>query len=167
MSRVDWSKTCIACQNCCTYVSLEIDAPRGERDFDSIRWYLAHKRIHIYLDREGSWYFLVNSECENLTPAGCAIYEKRFNICRDYAASTCEMTLGEAAEKHLFRTVEDFDRWLAFHRERLLQPVRVSPGRATTAELDAPPPGANPLVAGPMARRRRSSTPPPLSGVTG
>lgn len=156
MSSVDWSRTCIACQYCCTYVSLEIDAPRAEKDFDSIRWYLAHKRINIYVDDDGSWYFLVNSECENLTPAGCAIYERRFNICREYDAACCEMTLGEPAEKVIFRTVEDFDRWLAFHRERLL-------ARRPATREDAPVGHHN---AGPMGRRR-SSPRPPASGVTG
>ena len=47
MSPVDWSKTCIACQYCCTYVALEIDAPETDADFDYVRWYLAHKRINI------------------------------------------------------------------------------------------------------------------------
>ena len=50
MSPVDWSKTCIACQYCCTYVSLEIDAPKTETDYDVIRWYLAHRNINIYID---------------------------------------------------------------------------------------------------------------------
>lgn len=156
MSPVDWSRTCISCQYCCTYVSLEIDAPKSETDFDSIRWYLAHKRINIYADHDGSWYFLVNSECENLTSAGCAIYEKRFNICREYDAATCEMTLGEPAEKVIFRTVEDFDRWLTFHRERLL-----TRGGARTPDTAA----AHDAI-GPMGRR--STTPrPPASGASG
>jgi hypothetical protein len=118
MSPVDWSKTCIACQYCCTYVSLQIDPPKTDTDYDVIRWYLAHRQIHIYIDDENDWYFLVNNVCENLTPEGCAIYEDRFDICRNYDAACCEMTLGATSEKVLFRTVEDFDRWLEYRRVR-------------------------------------------------
>lgn len=114
----DWSATCITCQYCCSYVSIEIDAPKKDADYDVIRWYLAHKMIHIYLDEDDCWYFLVNTPCENLVPEGCRIYEDRFQICRDYSASTCEMTRGVPGEKVLFRTVEDFDRWLEFNRNR-------------------------------------------------
>lgn len=155
MSPVDWSKTCIACQYCCTYVSLQIDVPRADKDFDSIRWYLAHKRIHIYINHEGAWYFLVNSECENLTAAGCGIYENRFNICRDYDAAACEMTLGEPSEKVLFRSVEDFDRWLSFNRERLTRARGRARGKSLTGHHDA----------GPMGRRRRSPATPPVASA--
>ncbi|TPW17720.1 MAG: hypothetical protein FD129_265 [bacterium] len=118
-TRIDWSRTCISCQYCCTYVSLAIDAPKTEADLDHIRWYLAHRNIQIYIGHEDDWYFLVNNVCENLTADGCAIYEDRFEICRDYSAATCEMTTGEPAEKVLFRTVDDFDRWLERNRERV------------------------------------------------
>jgi Fe-S-cluster containining protein len=128
---VDWTRTCIGCQYCCTYVSLPIDAPRTDADFDHVRWYLAHRNIHIYIDHDGDWYFLVNNVCENLTPTGCAIYEKRFDICRDYDAAACEMTTGEPAEKVLFRTVEDFDRWMAHNRDRLA--ARRRPGDSPTS----------------------------------
>lgn len=158
MSPVNWTKTCIACQYCCTYVSLEIDAPSSEAEIDAVRWYLAHRRIHIYIDEDDSWYFLVNSECENLTPQGCQIYEQRFGICRDYDAATCEMTVGEPAEKVLFRSVTDFDRWLEFNRERL--------SRAATRQKDRPkrPAGApaaplGHLNPGPLGRRSRPNPP--------
>ena len=97
--KVDWTKTCIGCQYCCTYVSLPIDKPRTDADFDVVRWYLAHRNIHIYIDHDGDWLFLVNNVCENLTPGGCAIYEKRFDICRHYEADSCEMTRGEPGKR--------------------------------------------------------------------
>lgn len=122
--KVDWTKTCIGCQYCCTYVSLPIDTPRTDADFDVVRWYLAHRNIHIYIDHDGDWFFLVNNVCENLTPQGCVIYENRFDICRNYEAESCEMTRGEPGEKVLFRTVEDFDRWSAFHRRRIQEAAR-------------------------------------------
>ena len=130
---VDWSRTCINCQYCCTYVSLAIDAPRTEADLDHVRWYLAHRNIHIYIDHEDEWYFLVNNVCENLTADGCAIYEDRFQICRDYAAATCEMTTGQSAEKILFRTVDDFDLWLERNREK--QTSRMATARARSEHL--------------------------------
>ena len=163
MSPVDWSQTCIACQYCCTYVALEIDTPTTDADFDYVRWYLAHKRINIYLDEDDCWYFLVNTECENLTPAGCGIYEKRFNICRDYEATTCEMTVGQPSEKVLFRTVADFDRWLEFNRARLAVTAarkNAKPGRSGTRSRQGSSGDAvghhNP---GPFGKRRRKPTP--------
>src|SRR5512140_3295129 len=116
MSPVDWTRTCIGCQYCCTYVSLEIDAPKTDADHDVIRWYLAHRNISIYIGDDDAWYFLVDNPCENLTAEGCRIYEDRFQICRHYEASKCEMTLGVPGEKLLFRTVEDYDRWLEYRR---------------------------------------------------
>lgn len=132
MSPVDWSKTCIACQYCCTYVSLEIDAPKTETDYDVIRWYLAHKNINIYIDDDDLWYFLVDAVCENLGPAGCAIYEDRFQICRNYKASECEKSLGVSSEKVLFRTVQDFDRWLEYRRRKKDARRKVVPGTDRT-----------------------------------
>ena len=37
---------------CCRYFSLPIDNPSTWDDFDAIRWYLAHGRMLIYVEKE-------------------------------------------------------------------------------------------------------------------
>jgi Fe-S-cluster containining protein len=75
---------------CCRYFSLPIDEPRTWDDYDSIRWYLAHGRTLVYVDR-GQWYLLVMTRCRYLTAEDrCGIYLNRPKICRDYKTATCE-----------------------------------------------------------------------------
>ena len=47
---------------CCRYFSLPIDNPTTWDDYDSIRWYLAHGRTLIYVEKE-QWYLLVMTRC--------------------------------------------------------------------------------------------------------
>jgi uncharacterized protein len=75
---------------CCRYFSLPIETPRTWDDYDSIRWYLAHERVIIYVEK-GTWYLLVMSRCNYLTADNrCGIYFNRPKICRDYKTNNCE-----------------------------------------------------------------------------
>ena len=56
---------------CCRYFSLPIDNPTTWNDYDSIRWYLAHGRTMIYVEK-GQWYLLVMTRCKYLTTATAA-----------------------------------------------------------------------------------------------
>ena len=75
---------------CCRYFSLPIDTPTTWDDYDSIRWYLAHDRVIVYVEK-GTWYLLVMSNCNHLTADNrCGIYFNRPKICRDYKTTNCE-----------------------------------------------------------------------------
>ncbi|MDD9953108.1 MAG: hypothetical protein OXR66_02125 [Candidatus Woesearchaeota archaeon] len=40
---------------CCNHVLIELDDPEEWRDFDDIRWYIAHKNTDVFKDEDG-WY---------------------------------------------------------------------------------------------------------------
>lgn len=90
---------------CCRYFSLPIDEPTTWDDFDSIRWYIAHGRTIIYVEK-GTWYLLVFSDCKYLTSDNrCRIYYDRPKICREYTTDDCEYDADWGFEK-LFETPE-------------------------------------------------------------
>lgn len=69
---------------CCSYFALQIDTPTCKKDFENLRWYLMHEKIHVFVDN-GEWYLQVWNRCMNLMPDNrCGIYETRPQICRDY-----------------------------------------------------------------------------------
>jgi hypothetical protein len=48
-------------------VSVPIDTPEDWKDFDDIRWYLAHRDVMVY-KHEGAWYVHLNSMCKATCP---------------------------------------------------------------------------------------------------
>jgi len=105
---------CEGCDHCCRYVSIQIDTPRSKRDFENIRWYLLHKNVSVMIDFEGDWLVQFDTPCEWLVEGRCTHYELRPVICRDYDPAECER-YGGPAEKVLFRTPDDLEKYL---RER-------------------------------------------------
>ncbi|MCG3198118.1 MAG: YkgJ family cysteine cluster protein [Candidatus Omnitrophica bacterium] len=86
---------------CCSYFSLEIDTPKSKHDFENLRWYLMHEKVHVFLD-SGKWYLQVWSRCVNLQPDNrCGIYETRPQICREYGyGEDHEVNCHATAEKN-------------------------------------------------------------------
>jgi uncharacterized protein len=104
---------------CCRYFSLPIDNPTSWNDYDSIRWYLAHKQTAIYVS-DGQWYLLVYTRCNYLTADNrCGIYLNRPKICREYTTDSCEYDNDTVFEK-LFETPEQ----LWEYAEAVLPPRR-------------------------------------------
>jgi Fe-S-cluster containining protein len=90
---------------CCRYFSLPIDTPATWDDFDAIRWYLAHDRVIIYVEKS-TWYLLVMSRCNYLMPDNrCGIYFNRPKICHEYKTDNCEYDSDWSFEK-IFETPE-------------------------------------------------------------
>ena len=90
---------------CCRYFSLPIDTPTTWDDYDSIRWYLAHERVIIYVEKR-TWYLLVMSRCNYLSPDNrCGIYFNRPKICREYKTTNCEYDSDWSFER-IFETPE-------------------------------------------------------------
>lgn len=94
---------------CCNYIALEIDVPEDRADYDYIRWYLAHKNVHVYVD-EGEWHVQFFTPCEHLVNNRCSIYNTRYNICRSYSDENCDASDLQGPD-NTFRTVEEFDVW--------------------------------------------------------
>ncbi len=75
---------------CCHYFSLPIETPKTWDDYDIIRWYLAHGKTTVYVDKN-AWYILVFSVCQYLSADfRCGIYLNRPKICSDYTTDECE-----------------------------------------------------------------------------
>jgi len=102
---------------CCNYVTIQIDAPNSERDWDEIRWWLIHEGIHVVKDDDG-WMVIVHSRCRYLGRDNlCLAYEHRPNTCRNYDAANCEYT-GPVPFKVCLTNEQDLERYL---RQQSLQ----------------------------------------------
>ena len=111
---------------CCRYFSLPIHNPTTWNDFDTIRWFLAHAKTVIYVEKE-QWYILVNTTCQYLLPDNrCGIYLNRPQICREYTTDNCEYDSQWSFEK-IFETPEQV--WE--YAEAILPPRRKNRGPST------------------------------------
>jgi len=105
------SEICLACHGCCSYITVVIDSPRSKDQRDSYGWYLSHRNVEIYIDHDNDWNLLFKTPCNNLLPGGiCGIYEKRFDICREYEADSCSRVGSDS--KIIFTTAEELYKYL-------------------------------------------------------
>jgi hypothetical protein len=113
---------CQPCKaRCCRYVSLEIDTPEDEQDFDNIKWYVIHKNISVYTS-EGKWYLMVKSKCEYLAKDNkCSIYRQRPQICREHSTDGCEYYGDDNFYDDLIESKEDLARYRQHHKQNKKQ----------------------------------------------
>jgi Fe-S-cluster containining protein len=107
------NKTCEKCDGkCCKYVAIEIDNPTELKDFEDIRWYVAHKNIQVYVDEDYQWHVEFLTPCEFLGENNsCQIYEKRPVICREYGQDEC-LFYNDYEEKYTFKSIEEIDDYV-------------------------------------------------------
>lgn len=75
---------------CCKYFALPLDTPADWDDFDSMRWFLMHQDVTIFVDGK-QWYIMMLRPCQHLQADNrCGIYDTRPKICRDYHTDDCE-----------------------------------------------------------------------------
>lgn len=110
---------CRGCVTCCTYLTIEIDAPRSAWEYDQWIWALHHRGIELYVERPERWFLLVHTPCDRLDAAGrCSIYGRHPVLCRDYDPRSCERRLPLAGIRAWFRDADEFEAWLAAERPR-------------------------------------------------
>ena len=61
-------KECTECGKCCTYVSVEINAPNSVGSANDMLWYLYHENVSLYRDGGGEWSVVFETRCRNLKP---------------------------------------------------------------------------------------------------
>lgn len=129
---------------CCRYVALPIDTPESASDYDSIRWYLAHENIHVFVD-DGEWYIAFATRCKNLMEDNrCGIYETRPRICRGYDTSNCEYHGEEYRYEHMFTSADQIQRYAEkeLGRSILFKPrprkLKLRRGRNGTRRVELP-----------------------------
>ncbi len=110
------SRVCEECgARCCRYIATGIDTPTCKRDYDHIRWYLMHEKMHVFVDHENDWYLEVETPCEFLDEQGrCANYHDRPRICRKYGDdhASCEYLVEQSPYKRRFSSAAEFEAWL-------------------------------------------------------
>ncbi len=98
--------------DCCKYIAKQLDTPRSKEEFEHIRWYLAHKRVKVFIEKR-KWYLEIFTDCKYLTPSNmCSIYETRPLICREHDAKDCEFHVDSMEHDHYFQCLEEFDEYL-------------------------------------------------------
>lgn len=114
---------------CCRYIALPIETPTEWKDFDEIRWFLAHKDISVFVDG-GSWYLMAHRDCNHLLPDNrCGIYYDRMQVCRNYTTAKCEYD-----DDYTYEKIFENDMQIWEYAEAILGPEKV-PARVGHLQL--------------------------------
>lgn len=105
------NKTCCGCKGkCCKYITIEIKEPKTKQEIDTIRWYLLHKGVEIFIE-DGVWNAQFNGKCKKLgKDFRCMDYENRPDVCRDHSIEICERY--DKTKYTCFRNTGEFDDWI-------------------------------------------------------
>jgi Fe-S-cluster containining protein len=104
---------CRGCEaECCRYFAVYISEPEDLAEFDAIKWYLHHKQVCVYIDREGDWYVHVEVPCKHIGSKGqCTTYESRPVVCRSYKTDSCEQADVDEGNVAEFYDVTELDEF--------------------------------------------------------
>ncbi len=86
-------------RGCCNHLSVPIDEPESWRDFDDIRWYVAHRSVSVHKDHEGDW--LVTFHTRPMTACAKCDADACSSDDQDYPV--------------VFSTMDDVDSYLLGH----------------------------------------------------
>ncbi len=105
---------CAGCSRCCETVSIEIDKPRTNHEYDQWIWVLHHENLEIYLEKPERWYLHIESRCAHLnSQQRCDIYGRHPVLCREYDPRDCERRAPLSDIVAWFKTAEDLEQWMA------------------------------------------------------
>jgi Fe-S-cluster containining protein len=106
---------CMSCDaGCCRTVAVQWEKPTCKKDWEQIRWLVAHKNISVYLDEDDDWLIEFKTDCTHIGKDNrCLIYDKRMPICREHPSDACEMSGDEDYYLEMYRTTEDVDALIA------------------------------------------------------
>lgn len=108
---------CRGCVACCTYLTVEVDAPRAAWEYDQWIWAIHHRGIQLYVERPERWFLHIETVCRQLDSGGrCGIHGRHPVLCREYDARRCERRLPLADQRAWFHDAEELEAWIA--RER-------------------------------------------------
>lgn len=108
---------CAGCSRCCESVSIEIDKPRTNHEYDQWIWVLHHQNLEIYLEKPERWYLHIETKCAHLNAAQrCDIYGRHPVLCREYDPRSCERRAPLSDIAAWFKTAADLEQWLAATR---------------------------------------------------
>ena len=117
LPRSETADLCRGCVKCCTYITVEIDAPRTPWEYDQWIWALHHGGVQLYVERPERWSLHFETRCARLGPDGrCAIHGRHPVMCREYDPRTCERWLPLADIRAWFDTPARFELWIRVER---------------------------------------------------
>jgi Fe-S-cluster containining protein len=110
---------CRGCVRCCTYITVEIDAPRAAWEYDQWLWVLHHQHLSLYLEKPERWLLHFETRCRQLQPNGrCAIHGHHPVLCRDYDPRSCERRLPLANVVAWFHDAPSLEAWIRGRRPK-------------------------------------------------
>src|SRR5438034_1695221 len=110
---------CSGCVKCCTYITVEIDAPRSAWEYDQWIWALHHSSIQLYVERPERWFLHVDTVCRQLNAEGrCSIYGRHPVLCRNYDPRSCERRLPRGGIRAWFHDAYELEAWIREKRPR-------------------------------------------------
>jgi len=93
-------------------VAVALAPLRDVDDRDLIRWYLSHRQVCVYIDKDEDWWVQVGTDCRHIAAdGGCGIYQSRPQLCRDYGSDACERADHDGENVAEFTTAEEFERF--------------------------------------------------------
>ncbi len=108
---------------CCRYITVTVEHPKAENDWDEFRWWLAHADTTVTKSVDG-WMLHVAVKCRHLAPDNtCGIYDHRMIACAEYDAAACEFT-DDVPWDECFKTEADLAEYL--ERRRLKRGAEVA-----------------------------------------
>ena len=138
LSSAENADLCSGCVKCCTYITVEIDAPRAAWEYDQWSWALHHEQVGLFLEKPERWFLHFDARCSKLQPNGrCAIHGRHPRLCREYDPRSCERRLPLADIVAWFHTAEAFEAWIREHRPRhweRLEAYRIPPREAAAPD---------------------------------
>jgi len=163
LSPAENADLCAGCVQCCTYLTIEIDAPRVAWEYDQWIWALHHEGIELYVERPERWFLHVGARCRQLTPAGrCGIHGHHPVLCREHDPRSCERRYPLSDLRAWFHDAGELEAWI--RRERPAHWARLAAHRdAATRAASAPTAGFVALAAltrpspGPRATEARGA----------
>ena len=108
---------CAGCVTCCTYVTIEVDAPRQAWEYDQWIWMLHHQGLEMYVEKPERWFVYIPTRCRQLNADGrCNIHGRHPVLCRDYDPRSCERRYPLSDMRGWFHNAEELEAWIQQHR---------------------------------------------------
>ena len=106
---------------CCREIAIGIDTPKTKKDWEEIKWMVAHKDVNVFKDFENDWLIEFRADCNHLNENHkCTIYEKRPSVCSDHSNKECIIHSGDYY-KARFTSITDVEKYLENKKYKYMQ----------------------------------------------
>ena len=115
--RAETAALCRGCVKCCTYIRVEVGAPRSPWEYDPWIRALHHRGVQLYVERPERWSPHFETRCAGLgADDRCAIHGRHPVMCREYDPRSGERWLPLVDIRAWFDTPAEFEDWIQSER---------------------------------------------------